>query len=137
MFQFFLKTLPESAFFPRSMSKQKKGKATPLPSVSPEQPVAVDKVGNLRIKIHAKPGAKVNSITDINDQEIGVQISAPPVDGEANTELVKYIASCLGIKKSCVSVEKGNKSRQKTILVTDSSLSTESVIAKLKENIES
>lgn len=137
MFQLFIKTIPKSSFFLRSMSKQKKGKATPLPTASPEQPVSVDKNGNLRIKIHAKPGAKVNSITDINEQEIGVQINAPPVDGEANSELVKYIASCLGIKKSCVSVEKGNKSRQKTILVTDSSLSTETVIAKFKENIES
>ncbi|XP_014272972.1 UPF0235 protein C15orf40 homolog [Halyomorpha halys] len=137
MYHSFLKTFKESTFIARSMSKQKKGKAVPLPSVSPEQPVTVDKNGNLRIKIHAKPGAKVNSITDISEQEIGVQISAPPVDGEANSELVKYIASCLGAKKSCVSVEKGNKSRQKTVLVSDSSLSTETVIAKLKENIES
>lgn len=37
---------------------------------------------------------------------MGVQINAPPVEGEANTELVKYLASVLGLRKSDVSLDK-------------------------------
>lgn len=78
----------------------------------------------------AKPGAKCNGITGttfflsftiqnpvkfftfvliylgITEEGIGVQINAPPVDGEANTELVKFLSSILGVKKSELSLDK-------------------------------
>lgn len=44
--------------------------------------------------------------TEITSQNIGIQIAAPPVDGEANTELIKYLSSVLAIKKSCFSIGK-------------------------------
>ncbi|CAI0428353.1 unnamed protein product, partial [Linum tenue] len=45
------------------------------------------------ITIHAKPGAKSASITDISDEAVGVQIDAPAKDGEANAALLDYISS--------------------------------------------
>lgn len=42
----------------------------------------------------------------ISDQGVGIQINAPPTDGEANTELVKYVASVLGLRKSDVALDK-------------------------------
>jgi uncharacterized protein YggU (UPF0235/DUF167 family) len=38
--------------------------------------------------------------------EVSVQISAPPVEGEENTELVKCMATVLGLRKSDVSLDK-------------------------------
>jgi uncharacterized protein YggU (UPF0235/DUF167 family) len=46
------------------------------------------------------------SFPDIGSEAVSVQISAPPVEGEANTELVKYIATVLGLRKSDVSLDK-------------------------------
>ena len=43
---------------------------------------------------------------DIGEEEVGVQIAAPPVEGEANTELVKYMSKLLGLRKSDVILEK-------------------------------
>jgi uncharacterized protein YggU (UPF0235/DUF167 family) len=43
---------------------------------------------------------------DIGSEAVSVQISAPPVEGEANTELVKYMAAVLGLRKSDVSLDK-------------------------------
>jgi uncharacterized protein YggU (UPF0235/DUF167 family) len=43
---------------------------------------------------------------DVGSEAVGVQISAPPVEGEANTELVKYMAAVLGVRKSDVSLDK-------------------------------
>ena len=37
---------------------------------------------------------------------MGVQINAPPVEGEANTELIKYMAAVLGLRKSDISLDK-------------------------------
>ncbi|XP_039774555.1 UPF0235 protein C15orf40 homolog isoform X3 [Panicum virgatum] len=47
------------------------------------------------ISIHAKPGSKVATITEIGDEAVGVQIDAPARDGEANAALVDFISSHL------------------------------------------
>lgn len=93
-------------------------------AVTAPAPIAVNKAGNVVIKIHAKPGAKQNSVTDIHDEAIGIQIAAPPVDGEANAELVKYISKVLQLRKSDVSVDRGSKSREKSILIDKSAAIT-------------
>jgi hypothetical protein len=33
---------------------------------------------SIRITIHAKPGAKQNGVTHIDDENVGIQIAAPP-----------------------------------------------------------
>lgn len=81
-------------------------------------PVTFTKDRSILIKIQAKPGAKNNGITDISEEAVGVAISAPPVQGEANIELVKYLASVLGLKKSDVTLDRGSKGRQKVITAT-------------------
>lgn len=81
------------------------------------EPVHQNKDGTVSVKILAKPGARQNAITDITEESVGVQISAPPVDGEANVELVKFISKTLGVRKSDVVLEKGSKSRSKTLLI--------------------
>ncbi|XP_042876508.1 UPF0235 protein A2cp1_1215-like [Penaeus japonicus] len=82
-----------------------------------DSPFSTDKTGNVLLKIVAKPGAKESKVTDISSEGVGVQIGAPPMDGEANAELVKFLASALGVRKSDVSLERGSKSRQKTVCV--------------------
>lgn len=118
----------------REMSKQGSKKAGKTQKVAvteaPKGPVGTDKSGNVTIKIQAKPGAKHNNITDISEDAVGVAISAPPVEGEANTELVKYLASVLGMRKSDVSLDRGSKSRQKVVLVSGTTV--EKVLEKLK-----
>lgn len=100
-----------------------------------ESPVTVNKNGEFVIKIHAKPGAKCNGITEISDEGIGVQIAAPPVDGEANAELVKYISSLLGVRKSSVNVDKGSKSRSKIVTVTCTDQSADDILAKFRREM--
>ncbi|XP_043261834.1 UPF0235 protein C15orf40 homolog [Colletes gigas] len=118
----------------RGMSKQGSRKAGKAQKVAVKEeikgPIGLDKNGDVTIKIQAKPGAKHNNITDISEDAVGVAISAPPVEGEANTELVKYLASVLGMRKSDVSLDRGSKSRQKVVLVSGTTV--EKVLEKLK-----
>ncbi|XP_059486412.1 UPF0235 protein C15orf40 homolog [Neocloeon triangulifer] len=97
-----------------------------------EESISVDKPGNICLKVHAKPGAKMNSITDISSEGIGIQIAAPPVDGEANIEIVKYVASILGLRKSDVTLDRGSRSRQKVLVVTGGKLT----VGQVKELIQ-
>ncbi|CAK9818755.1 UPF0235 protein C15orf40 homolog [Anthophora plagiata] len=121
----------------REMSKQGSKKAGKNQKAATKEeskgPICVDKDGNVTIKIQAKPGAKHNNVTDISDDAVGVAISAPPVEGEANTELVKYLASILGMRKSDVSLDRGSKSRQKVVVVSGTTV--EKVLEKLKEEM--
>lgn len=106
----------------KSAAKSKNSEESKIPA---ENAVTVNKSGEIVIRIHAKPGAKQNGITDISADAIGVQIAAPPVDGEANTELVKYLSKVLQLRKSDVSLDRGSKSREKTVLVAKNSINIE------------
>ncbi|XP_058252274.1 UPF0235 protein C15orf40 homolog [Hemibagrus wyckioides] len=98
---------------------------------TPTGPVSTLKDGGLAISIHAKPGAKQNAVTDVSSEAVGVAIAAPPTDGEANAELVRYLCKVLVLKKSEVTLDKGSKSREKVIKVT-ASISQEEVLERLK-----
>lgn len=111
-------------------SKQPENSQSSTPSA-----ISVNKSGEINIRIHAKPGSKQNSITDISEA-IGVQIAAPPVDGEANTELIKYISKVLQLRKSDLSLDRGSKSREKILLVAKGSIDIDKVIDLIKNECE-
>lgn len=54
--------------------------------------------------------------------------------GEANLELIKYLAKVLGLRKSDLSLDKGSKSRTKTVtVVKESGSSVETLLDMLKK----
>jgi len=81
-------------------------------------PVYLGKGNEIIMKIQAKPGAKESAITDISCESIGVQIGAPPLDGEANKELIRYLAEVLNLRKSDLSLDKGSRSKEKTVIIS-------------------
>nr|XP_006813994.1 PREDICTED: UPF0235 protein C15orf40 homolog isoform X2 [Saccoglossus kowalevskii] len=99
-------------------------------------PVVLNKDGSHSIIIQAKPGAKHNSITDISSESVGVQIAAPPLDGEANTTLVKYLALVLNVRKSDVSLDRGSRSRSKIVKIMADKLSLDDIVTKLTAEME-
>jgi hypothetical protein len=58
-----------------------------------------------------------------------VRLSAPPVEGAANAELIEVIANALGVSKRAVSIAAGEQSRRKTVHV--SGVSVDEVRSKL------
>lgn len=64
------------------------------------------------------PRASRNEVTDIlKDGTIKIRLTAPPVDGEANTELIKYLAKLLGVAPSMIEIIAGHRGRNKLISV--------------------
>ncbi|KAK3535333.1 hypothetical protein QTP70_008198 [Hemibagrus guttatus] len=122
------KTAPLVGCSRSALSKDAQAKKQPE---TPTGPVSTLKDGGLAISIHAKPGAKQNAVTDVSSEAVGVAIAAPPTDGEANAELVRYLCKVLVLKKSEVTLDKGSKSREKVIKVT-ASISQEEVLERLK-----
>ncbi|XP_035668300.1 UPF0235 protein C15orf40 homolog [Branchiostoma floridae] len=106
--------------------------AAPIVQASP---VTQSKDGSILVAIHAKPGAKANAITDVTTETVGVQITAPPMEGEANAELCRYLAGVLEVKKSAVSLERGAKSREKTVRVDTPGTTIDAVLQRIKAAI--
>ncbi|KAK7316974.1 hypothetical protein RJT34_00826 [Clitoria ternatea] len=105
--------------------KKGKAKAEPKVMIPSEKPnnfpscIRCVPPSSIAITIHAKPGSKSASVTDISDEAVGVQIDAPARDGEANAALLDYISSVLSVKRRQVSIGTGSKSRDKTVIVED------------------
>nr|BDT27990.1 DUF167 domain-containing protein [Bacteriovorax sp. HI3] len=71
------------------------------------------------LRIYVQPGASKNEISGLYGEppRLKVKIKAPPVDGEANKEVIAFFAKLLGISKSRIELERGETSRQKDLLI--------------------
>jgi uncharacterized protein (TIGR00251 family) len=70
-------------------------------------------------------------VIDDNDT-IRVYLNAPPVEGRANSECIALLSKKLGIAKSRISIEKGERGRRKRILI--GGLSSEEALSILRED---
>ena len=72
--------------------------------------------------VYAKPNAKKSAIIGVKENEIHIALHAKPTDGEANVELVAFLADVLKLPKSQVILQKGQTSRHKQVVVPDNLL---------------
>lgn len=86
----------------------------------------------VRISVRAKPRSSRSQVLGCKAGALQVALTAPPVDGKANAELIVVVARWLGISRSRVSLVAGQSSKQKVLAV--SNLSVESVRARLKQS---
>lgn len=76
--------------------------------------------GLWRLAAYVQPGAKKSEVAGIHQGRLKLKIQAPPVDGKANKAVEKFVASLFGLRPSQVSLENGQTSRTKTLLVQSS-----------------
>lgn len=72
--------------------------------------------GLVHLNIKASPGASRTELAGIRDGRLRVRIAAAPEDGKANSELIAFFAKLLGCPKRELLLERGEKSRQKTLV---------------------
>jgi hypothetical protein len=72
------------------------------------------------LAVRVTPRASKNKIVELlDDGTVKVHIAAPPVDDEANLELLKFMAEVLGVSKSRLDIVAGATGRDKLIAVID------------------
>lgn len=71
----------------------------------------------LLLEVYAAPRASRSLLAGVHDGRLKVRLAAPPVDGAANRELVRFLARVLGLPRSAVTLAKGASSRRKTVAV--------------------
>jgi uncharacterized protein (TIGR00251 family) len=65
------------------------------------------------VKVH--PRAKKNAITGQIGAALKLALTAPPVDGKANTACIDFFAKLLKLPRSSVTIASGEMSRNKVI----------------------
>jgi uncharacterized protein (TIGR00251 family) len=70
-----------------------------------------------RIEVRLRPRGHADELLGIVDDVLHARVSAPPVDGKANKALCKLVAKRAGVAPSRVTVLRGERSRQKLLLV--------------------
>ena len=76
-------------------------------------PYLTEQDGILYLSIHVQPRASRAAVCGIYGDALKIAITAPPVDGKANKEVVAFLADLLGIAKREITVVSGQQSRAK------------------------
>ena len=85
------------------------------------------------LSIRVTPNAGRDEITGLRDGVLQVKIAAPPVEGKANKEIIEFLSRRLGVKRSAITIVKGQTGRNKVIDIEG--MSREEIIGKFKNQI--
>ena len=67
--------------------------------------------------IKVKPNSPQQKITEEADGSLTISLKSPPIDGKANTELIKLLAKKFAISKARITIKLGLSSRQKLVVI--------------------
>jgi uncharacterized protein (TIGR00251 family) len=65
------------------------------------------------VSVRVTPGARRSEVIECSPQRLRVRVSARAVDGQANAELRRFLAELFGVRRSAVTIERGEHSREK------------------------
>jgi uncharacterized protein len=70
-----------------------------------------------RVTVKVHPRAKRSAITGRLGEAYKLDLAAPPVDGKANAECIRFFAELAGVPRTGVRIVKGSASRTKVVEV--------------------
>ena len=73
--------------------------------------------GAVVLDLHVQPGAKRTEVAGPHGERLKVRLAAPPVDGAANDELVRFLAEAFGVPRRQVTIVSGAASRAKRVRI--------------------
>lgn len=72
----------------------------------------------IAFKVRVQPRSSKNAITGMMGDSLKINLTSPPVDGEANAACLAFLATYMGLPKNTVSIIGGHKNRAKIIKIT-------------------
>ena len=69
------------------------------------------------IEVKVDPRSSRKGVSGIMDNILKVKLTAPPVEGEANEQLIEVISELTGVRKANIRIVKGLSSRRKVVEV--------------------
>ncbi len=69
----------------------------------------------MKIHITVKPRSAKKEVVKISEIDYQVKLTASPIDGEANEQLIKILSEYFDIPKSRITIVKGKTSKRKIV----------------------
>jgi uncharacterized protein (TIGR00251 family) len=83
------------------------------------------------IAVHVQPRAARTEVVGLHGDAVKIRLRARPVDGAANDELARFLATRLGLKARDVEIVRGRAGRSKLVRLTGTDLRPEEVVRRL------
>jgi uncharacterized protein (TIGR00251 family) len=78
---------------------------------------ARDGAGGAVLELLVQPRSSRSRVIGEHDGRLKIQLAAPPVDGEANDALLRFLAAALKVKRADVALLAGETGRRKRVRV--------------------
>jgi uncharacterized protein (TIGR00251 family) len=78
----------------------------------------------LTVDIQVVPRASRTVVGPLVGERLRVAVTAPPVDGEANLAVVAALAEAFGVRRSAITIVRGERGRRKTVRIDGGDRST-------------
>lgn len=72
----------------------------------------------LTLTLYVQPGAKRSEVAGLHGDALKIKLAAPPVEGRANAELLKFIAASFSVPLRQVALKQGARGRRKMVEVS-------------------
>ena len=72
---------------------------------------------DLILKVRVQPRASRDELGEAQESYLKVRITAPPVDGKANADLMRFLADVFNVAKSRITLLDGETSREKRLRI--------------------
>jgi hypothetical protein len=69
----------------------------------------------ITLNIYVQPGSAKDQVGGTYLDRLKVKVKAKATDGKANEAVLRFVATCFGVAKSCVVIVRGTSSREKTL----------------------
>jgi uncharacterized protein len=69
------------------------------------------------VPVRVIPRSSRTQVDGVRSGALCIRLKAPPVEGAANKELCEFIASVVGCRKRDVAIVRGERSRDKVVIV--------------------
>ena len=97
-------------------------------------PDCIKKINDkITLTVRAKPGAKKEGVSYIDDDSVEIAVHAQAQNNKANLAIINYLADIFDVSKSCVKLEVGGTSRNKVISISKD-ITVEEAYEILKDN---
>jgi len=72
---------------------------------------------DLILQLQIQPRASKDDIVGAQGERLKIRITAPPVDGQANQHLIRFLARTFKVSRSQVIIETGDSGRLKRVRI--------------------
>ena len=69
--------------------------------------------------IHVQPRASRTEVVGWHGDAVKIRLKAPPVDGAANEELIRFLSKAIGVSRQDIQITSGHTARRKRVSIHD------------------